>query len=205
MKTPRIGTIVAVFSLVALPARAADIGLVGGEFDPEPISNPGVFGFGNCSDAPSFGLPSNFRCVFYEFPDLDGDEFLDSISSIEFFLNGLDDFDLFVNTELSDLDGFSSGVAVPGALRLFTTNGNINPNSFCFESPDPECTPGLAFFVGPSSDTETLPDNQVISLQVVAVSGTVTAVPEPATLSMLGPGLLAVLFFRRRARSGRRT
>ena len=89
MKTLRIGTIVFALSLLALPAHAAKVGLLGGDFDPTPISDPTVFGFGACNGGDnSIGDAyfDNYRCIFYDFPDLDDNESLDAISSIEFFL-----------------------------------------------------------------------------------------------------------------------
>ena len=155
MKTLRIGTIVAALSLLALPARAADIGLMGGDFDPFPINDPSVFGFGDCNNGsgPSTNDTyfDNYRCVFYHFADLDGNESLDSIASIEFFLFGLSGFEFDVDPR-SDLQGFGGDTLVANALRLFTNNGNIVPN-FCdgdYDYYECERVTALVLFIGPS-------------------------------------------------------
>jgi PEP-CTERM motif len=198
MKSLRIGTFVAALSLMALPAHAADIGLVGGEFDPPPINDGQVYFFGSCDPLNNFFDTSDFtnsRCLFFDFADIDGDTFVDAVSSIELFIFGLEP--PFFASEASELGSLDDGLIFEDALRLF--GGTISPFTPGCEI---ECQPReLALFISPDEFHPTIPDG--ISAQVVAVNN-IASVPEPATLLMLGPGSFAVFFFRRRMRSGAR-
>ena len=60
MKRLRIGTIVVALSLLALPAQAAIIGLLGGDFDPPPINDGLSYDFGDCDDLNNYLDTSEF-------------------------------------------------------------------------------------------------------------------------------------------------
>jgi len=196
MKAWRVGTIAAVLSFLSLPAHAAVIGLLGGDYDPDQINSGLTYPGGSCAAVNSQNdtdFFTNFQCVFYEFADLDSDESLDPITSIEFLLTGFAG-PFTVDSTFSQLPVFGGPTLVPGSLRL--SWGVITPDFFC-----ELCTPvtGLALYAGPS-EGETLPQ---LTFQTVAVNGQVV-VPEPATIMLLGPGAFAMLLAARRARRSAR-
>lgn len=196
MKALRISAMVVALSALALPAHAAVVGLLGGDFDPPPIDDPSIFGAVPCNGGDAVhnvGIPrfDSFVCVFYSFPFPS----LTPISSIEFNLFGLDTEGLTVDNGDGNpfyLQNLSAGTI--GSFRL--DGGTIFPN-FC--NPEDEgCVPvtALALFIGPSGD-EILPSN--IFGQVVAVNTPVN-IPEPTTLLLLGPGIAGAIVARRRMR-----
>jgi len=195
MKALRIGVLTGVLSMAAMPAHAAVIGLLGGDYDPDPINSGLVYSGGSCAavnnelDTSHF---TNFQCVFYDFADLNGDTSLDAIHSIEALISGFVGEEVFTVDEFSELPFLGGDTLVPGSLRL--SGGNIVPNfNVGCEIECPPLVTGLALYVGPS-EGETLPQ---LTFQTVAVNEQVT-VPEPATIMLLGPGVLAALFAKKR-------
>ena len=191
---------VVALSAFAFPAHAAVVGLLGGDFDPPPITDPSVFSFAPCNGdfGHNVGLDrfDNFMCIFYSFPPLNsaGDTF-DSVSSIEFNLFGLNTEGLTVDNGDGDphyLQNLNFGTI--GSFRL--DGGLLTPNFCDLEIEGCDRITALALFVGPSGD-ETLPSN--IFGQVVAVNTTVN-IPEPTTLLLLGPGIAGAIMTRRRMR-----
>ena len=218
MKPPRVVLVLAlsVFALsVPASARAALIGLAGGDYDPPPINDPSVFELASCSSQPGgYVLPSDAFCIFYEFADLDGNQKLDPINSIDFRLldaegNYIPVFPMTLATdENSELSAalissplFDDGFTFRLSGELFGEKlQQIYPTGCHVED---GCE--LAFFVRPD---DFHPDVSGFSGAVVGANGIAspgaTRVPEPGTLLLMGPAALGLLAARRR-RAVRRT
>jgi hypothetical protein len=209
MKMLRLGAIAAALSLLAMPAQAATVGLLGGDFDPPPINDGQVYTFGSCGQLSSYfygtDVFDDYTCLFYDFADIDGLGGDDAVSSIELLLTGdlsgefeyqsvADLFEGYDTPYFQELDTAASGLIFENALRLFTDGPGIFPYLIgCeIECPDLE----LALFIGPDDFDSDLLEKSIAG-QVVAVNGTVT-VPEPASLLLFGPGALGALLARRR-------
>jgi len=201
---------VVALSVFALPAHAAKVGLLGGDFDPPPINDGIAYPFGTCGQLTDFfggtSYFDNYACLFYDFADIDGIGGDDAVSSIEILLtggalSGVFDYellgDIFDEFDFDELDTADGGVLFESALRLSTDGSGISPfvEGCEFECPELE----LALFLGPDEfdDSE---DFDGLAGRVVAVNGTIT-VPEPSSLLLFGPGALAAFLSRRRVRS----
>jgi hypothetical protein len=197
MKPLRAALVAFVLSVSATPAHAGLIGLIGGDFDPEWLTDPDFFGVGDCDESP-VALPSDYRCVFYHYDD--------DVESIDFRLDDgsglipVADESIFVDTEFSDFDTLETSELFADGFTFHLTGYPPIFAPFC----DGEECPllGLVFFVGPDSFH---PDITGFSVSTVAVSGVknpgAKAIPEPATLFLLGPAAAALL--ARRARRNR--
>jgi len=192
MKVLRISAIVVALSAFALPAHAAVVGLLGGDFDPPPIDDPSIFSAVPCNGGDAIhnvGIPrfENFVCVFYSFPFPS----FSPIFNIEFNIFGLNTEGLTVDN--GDGNPLYLQNLTPGTVGTFRLDGGVIAPNFC-DPEDEGCirVTALALFIGPSGD-ETLPPN--ISAQVVAVK-----IPEPTTLLLLGPGIAGAILARRRIR-----
>jgi hypothetical protein len=196
MKPLRAAFFALAMSIPAAPAHAALIGLIGGDFDPEELTDPSFFGVGACDQ---FGveLPEDYRCVFYHYDD--------DVDSIQFRLDdgsGLipsaeANVTINVDTENSDFDTLAISLLF-GDLFTFDLSGEtLFPPGCEFES---ECgLLGLTFFVAPD---EFHPDITDFSVSVVGINNSpnpgALPVPEPATLFLMGPAFAALLAGRAR-------
>lgn len=215
MKALRTAIIALALVLPAAPAHAALIGLLGGNYDPPPITDPSIFLLEACTTQTN-DLPDEYFCTFYEFADVNGDESLDPVSSIDFrVLDALGNF-ISVDSNVLFTDEANSQLTAPLVASplfadgfTFRLSGAFFGEFESFETIFPfGCSEGeflcqLAFFVGPD---ENHPLIQGFSAAVVGVNGIAnpgaTAVPEPGTLLLLGPAAAALLM--RGARTGRR-
>jgi hypothetical protein len=218
MKTLRTFGIALALGTLATPAHAAGIGLLGLDYDPTPITNPATFALEACNNVHTGDLlPSGFFCAFYDFADVDGNESIDAISSIDFRI-----FDRLANafirfaderltTDVVHSDLSASLIASPLfddgiTFRLAgVTDGplyqqKISPNFCNPESLECHRIDALAFFAGPDflGNPDSASAVSYFSASVVGVNG-ISSVPEPATLLLMGPGGL-LLAWRRKTR-----
>ena len=215
MKPPRVVLVLAlsVFALsVPASARAALIGLAGGDYDPPPITDPGPFNFFACSDHTDQSFLSNSVCVFYNaFDDVQAADFegFDNIFSLDLFLLGAQ-FVVGENLVLSKDSALRklNDSSIPGAFSL--SGGSIapppikecGPNTIeCFVPPPSNYT--VALFLTPQYG-ESLQFLLSLSTSNAAVNG-IPTVPEPGTLLLMGPAALGLLAARRRRAVRRRS
>jgi hypothetical protein len=191
MKPLRFALLVLALSIPAGPARAASIGLLGGNFDPQSIFDPAfnelVFPCPTTAE-----LPAPYSCALYDIftePPPEEEPFI--INSIDFRLldpsgSFFDTGDigetLFVDSENSDLDNFAASSLFDDGFTFTLFDDSI----FC----PPTCL--AAFFSR---------DPSVAKVCIVGVTGIVNPgagpIPEPATLFLVGPAWAAIAMRRR--------
>jgi hypothetical protein len=195
MKTLRLVLLVLALSTSSVPAHAAMIGLHGGDFDPQSIFDPAFNPL--ALPCPAAELPSPYSCALYEIlaePPPPSQTFV--VNSIDFRLlspsggllgTGEIGETLFADGDFSDLGNLAASSLFDDGFTFTLFDDSI----FC---PD-DCE--AAFFSS---------DRSIASVSVVGVNGVanpgVTAIPEPATLFLVGPawGALAVHRARLKAR-----
>ncbi len=198
MKPLRVVMLVLALSLLAAPARAAVIGLLGGDYDPQSIFDPTFNSLLlNCDpEGPAItGLPPGYYCALYEIlspeeaPTYPASPFV--VSSIDFRL--LDPLGGYFSTtaigegleadgEISDLGTLAASVLFPDGITFTLYGGSISCPFYC----------SATFFSDSAS---------VAQVSIVAVNN-VASVPEPATLLLLGPAFAALMARRKWARRG---
>ena len=209
MKALRTVVIALALVVPAAPAHAALIGLLGGNFDPPPITDPGTSEFVSCRTQ-SLIFGENDFCVFYNAfqfdpsrPDFVPFEFIESLDFLLGQLIGdVVEFRQAGETlqvhPLSDMPTLENSTEFnPKGLRL--SGAEIRKPScdydYDYECEFPEFNVALVLQLG-------LGDGEIgdYSTRNLAVNG--TPVPEPGTLLLLGPAAAALLM--RRARNSRR-
>ncbi len=193
MKPLRVVMLVLALSLMVAPARAADIGLLGGDYDPQSIFDIGFNPLELDCDpegAATTGLPPGFYCALYEiFADDPYPEFV--VESIDFrllkpaggYFSTEEIGETLFASELSDLASLGESPLFPDGItfRLF--------DSFSIHCPD-FCS--AAFFSS---------DDTVASVSIRGVNN-IANVPEPATMLLLVPAAAALMARRKWGRRG---
>ena len=198
MKPLRVVMLVLALSLLAAPARAAVIGLLGGDYDPQSIFDPTFNSLSlNCDPegAAITGLPLGYFCALYEiFSPEEAPPYYAPfvVNSIDFRL--LDEFGGYFSTTaigetlfaagegLNDLGNLAASELFPGGITFRLSGGSISCPFYC----------AATFFSDSAS---------VAKVSIVAVND-VASVPEPATLLLLGPAFAALMARRKWARRG---
>jgi hypothetical protein len=211
MKPIRAALVALVLAVPATPAHAALIGLIGGDIDPQSIFDPSFQDL-ELDDANNCVIPgvdgTGRYCAQYEIlPDVSSPNpeppenfILDRIdfrlldASGEFFTHS----DLFGSCEDSDRLCVDSGLS--DLSFLFASNLLGDNITFGLSSTDSiHCFPNV-----PDCDAEFFSnDPNVRKVSIVAVNGVIsqTAVPEPATLFLLGTGTAALWARRKRQKA----